>query len=109
MRRPIKPKRTPHEVREAAHADFSDRTPKAVMQRRQQILDGLKYRGLNFKLHNDKNLHVIVKGPAREVHFYGTTGTVHARPDGGRQEYWLRGASLEAALDRVTGLSNTGH
>lgn len=108
MRRPAK-KRTPHEVREDSHADFSDRSFKASTQRRQLILDGLKHRGLNFTLHNEKNLHVIVKGPAREVHFYGTTGTVHARPDNGLQQYWLRGASLEAALDRVAGLSNAGH
>lgn len=108
MQRPIR-RLDPHEVRERSHADFAARDFKSNQARRSAILAGLAARGLTFTLKKEKNLHIVVQGRERVVHFYGTTGTVYAEADATRQEYRLRGASLEAGLDRVAGLSNCGH
>lgn len=108
MQRPTK-RLTPIEVRERAHSDFTARDFKSLQIRKADILDGLSARGLSFSFKNEKNLHVVISGRVREVHFYGTTGTVYAASDASRQEYRLRGASLEACLERVAGLSNCGH
>lgn len=108
MKRPVK-RLTPHEVREKSHDDFTARDWQSLFKRKDAILSGLQSRGLTFSLRNDKNLHVVITGRVREVHFYGTTGTVYAPANETQQEYRLRGASLEACLDRVAGLSNCGY
>lgn len=96
--------------RELAHSDYNGLFTKG-QSLGQQVAEYFRARGLDATCNTStQNGHVRVKGQARTVDFYPTTGTIHANPVKGKyRAYKLRGASNERGLERVVSLATHGH
>ena len=81
----------------------------------EELLNYFQERGLQVTIKDNlvglsKNRHTIVKGKARTVHFYPTTGTIYCDPVKSKfKPYRLKEANFQRALERVVGLSNLGY
>lgn len=75
----------------------------------QAIIDTFTAAGVTVTLKNSNNRHFKVKGHARPVELYATTGTVNAAQHQHRKACTARNMSPERAIERAISLAKHGH
>jgi hypothetical protein len=95
------------EARRALESDTPERFPSLTRQEVDQLSDQLRREGYEVRFCSDKNMHMTVRGKARRVDYYPTTGTVTAAPIRGKARGTrARGLSFEEGLALVRKLAD---